>query len=224
MIVFAHRGASTYEIENTLAAVKMAVDMGAKAIEFDIQMTKDRKLVLHHDFNIKNSKLAIRDLNFKDLPAATKGAYRVDSLEAVLAVIPKSILVNIEIKSLQDYSQKFEVELLAILEKYGRFENTIISSFDHNCIKRIYELNKNVSLGLLFSFCPLDIGSYIKNLGITPYCLNFSLKLVNKDLVEKVHSYDSKIFVYTVNRVSTANELLAIGVDGIFSDYPDLLK
>jgi glycerophosphoryl diester phosphodiesterase len=224
MIVFAHRGASAYKVENTLSAVKMALDMGAQAIEFDIQMTKDRKIVLHHDFNLKNCNLAIRDLNFEDIPAATKGSYCVDSLETVLSAIPKDILVNIEIKSLLISSQGFEMELLAILEKYGRLKNTIISSFDHNCIKRIYELNKNISLGLLFHFIPLDIKNYIKKIGITPYCLNFSIKLVDKDLVERVHSCGSKIFVYTVNCISTANELLLIGVDGIFSDYPDLLK
>lgn len=224
MIVFAHRGASAYETENTSSAIKKAVDMGATAIEFDIQMTKDRKLVLHHDFKIRNSKFYIRNLDFKDLSAATKGAYVIERLETILQIIPKKIFVNIEIKSQMRHRQRIEEELLILLEKYNRLENTIISSFDHHCIKRIYKLNQNIKVGLLFHARPINIRSYIKNSGIDPYCLNFSVKSIDKELVDSVHSCESKVFVYTVNDLTTAKKLENLGVDGIFSDHPDILK
>ncbi len=224
MIVFAHRGASAYETENSVASIKKALQLGTSAIEIDVQMTKDRKLVLHHDFKLKNSKTYIRNITFDELIKNSGTGDTLDSLENVISLIPDSVILNIEIKSQARHRQNLELDLLKILEKYHRLENTIISSFDHHCIKKIYKLNKQVKLGLLFYRVPLKIKTYIKNTGITPYCINFSVRKVNKDVVESVHNCGSKIFVYTVNNVVLARKLQNMGVDGIFSDYPDILK
>ena len=224
MIVFAHRGASAYETENSTHSIKKALQLGACAIEIDVQMTKDRKLVLHHDFKLKNSKTYIRNTTYDELIKISETGETLDSLEKIISLIPDNVILNIEIKSQAGHRQNLELNLFKTLENHRSLENTIISSFDHHCIKRISKLNKQVKLGLLFYRVPLKIGTYIKNTGITPYCMNFPVKKVNKNLVESVHKCGSKIFVYTVNDAALAQKLKRMGVDGIFSDYPDILK
>ncbi|MDK4490420.1 glycerophosphodiester phosphodiesterase, partial [Fusobacterium necrophorum] len=111
MKVFAHRGASGYAPENTLAAIKKAIEQGADGIEIDIQFTKDCKIVVFHDWKINrtsNGKGYVYDLNFEELRALEIGSWygdeyrkeKIPTLEEILELIPENMMLNIEIKDI----------------------------------------------------------------------------------------------------------------------------
>ena len=77
-LAFAHRGASAYAPENTLAAFELAAEMGAAGIEFDVQITRDGKLIIHHDRELGRTEEAsgrLSDWDFADLRALDVGSW-----------------------------------------------------------------------------------------------------------------------------------------------------
>ena len=111
MEIIAHRGAFGYAPENTISAFKLAVKMGAKAIEIDVQMTKDREIVVYHDYFLGrtiNGKGLIMNKTLSELKKLDAGLWfsdkykgkKIPTLEEVLKAVPEDVELHIEIKKL----------------------------------------------------------------------------------------------------------------------------
>ena len=109
MKIFAHRGASGYAPENTLSAIKKAIEMKADGIEIDIQLTKDGKIVVIHDWKVDRTTTGrgfVYELDFDYIRSLDAGQWYtkdfigevVPTLEEVLDILPKDMILNIEIK------------------------------------------------------------------------------------------------------------------------------
>ena len=107
MLIIAHRGASAYFKENTIAAFKGALALGAKYFETDVQFSKDGQLVIYHDYILKETKQPI-----KTLTAAQLARYDVPLLSDVLAVLGKEINLNLEIKNDNNIYPAIEEKLI----------------------------------------------------------------------------------------------------------------
>ena len=115
------------------------------------------------------------------------------------------------------------VELLMdVIKKKKIMPYVIIQSFDKRTIQLIHEKYPNVKT----SFLVANKKSYEENitdLGYKPFILSPVLQMVNEELVKKAHADGVKIIPWTANKIEEMNALRALGVDGIISDYPDLL-
>lgn len=234
MEIIAHRGASGYAPENTLAAFIMAVKMGARAIEFDVQMTNDEEIVVIHDYTLDrttNGKGFIFEKSLEDIKKYDAGSWfserykgeKVPLLTEVLDVIPSDIMIHVEIKKAVFEKRCIEDKIINILKTKNRLEGTVISSFDHYCIKHIMKENC-VRTGALIEANIIDPINYLVTRGINSYSFNQAVEFIDMSVVEEAHTKGLKILSYTINDIRTAKMFEQMGVDGIFTNYPDIMS
>ncbi|WP_010648257.1 glycerophosphodiester phosphodiesterase [Oceanobacillus massiliensis] len=229
---FAHRGSLTEAPENTIPAFQKAIDSGARAIELDIQLTKDNELIVCHDhkfsrFN-KEVKGQIKDYTLEEIKKIDIGAsFSTDSkgitlptLNEVLAICPKNLIINIEIKNIPVIYDGIEEILLHCLWDNERFYNVFISSFDHIALKHIQELTTKIPLGMLFHYRLLNTWEYVKNSGLNITSIHPNHVYVDRSFVKSCKEYGFEVYPYTVNSIERYEELVDFGVDGVFSNNP----
>lgn len=216
MIVIAHRGASAYFKENTLKAFKEAFNMSAQYMETDVQRSQDGVLVLYHDYALPDGR------KIKDLPFSQLKKYDVPSIEELFfAARNFSVKINLEIKNDYNLYPGIEKQLFDFLNsaKTVNKEHLLLSSFDFETLKRVRALDITIKIGVLTR--NFDVK---QALSLNAYSLNISEKRINADIIKICKENNLKTFVYTVNDLSRARELEAMGADGIFSDFPDLIS
>lgn len=235
MLLIAHRGASGYAPENTIASFKKAIDMGMKAVEFDVQLTKDRKLVVIHDFSLERTTTGngrIEDLTLEEIREADAGSWysneyageKVPVLEEILEIVRNNELINIEVKRDKKDKRSFAKELLETIRKFKIKEKVIVSSFDHELLQDIYKEDNDIAIGLLFKKLPRDLKGYIDKLGISVKSINPLKDIVNSKSVEGIKELGLEIYSFTVNDREKCIKLGELGVEGVFTNYPDLMK
>lgn len=231
MLKFAHRGASGSAPENTLAAMKKAVDLGAEAIEFDVQLTKDKRIVAIHDYKVDRTtngrgyvmKKSLGDLKKLDVGSWFGDEYigeKIPTLEEVIESLPSNILLNIEIKSFMLDMRDISRFVVEIIKKYEIEERVIVSSFDHKLLKKVRDLDEEIRIGMLFYGKLLDIEKYPPLKYLKPYSLHFSSEYLDKEDLEKLRKLPYKTYSYTINDEKLAKQFGEYGLDGYFTDYP----
>jgi glycerophosphoryl diester phosphodiesterase len=221
-----------------LKAFKLAVEMGARDFEFDVHQTRDGILVVHHDFDLKRTAgrdVGIAGLTYAELKKINVAAHfkrdsafqRVPRLEEVLDVIePPSRWLNFEVKNDGNVYPGIEEKLLAFLRsKPGLFEKTIVSSFDHGTLKRFRELSPELKLAYLGHNLStvLLLPALKKARAVGAVNFHLALRLAFKLNVRKIKKAGFRVCIYTVNTKKDALRMKEIGVDGIFTNFPDIL-
>lgn len=237
MKIIAHRGASGYAPENTLSAFALALKMGSKAFEFDVHFTKDKKLVVHHDYDLKRtagSPAKIAGLEYaelKNINVGNKFGYpveRVPLLDEVLHLLsPRAEWINLEVKNDGNRYPGIEAALLERLRASpGLSEISLLSSFDYGTLKRLRALDKTIKLAYLGQHLKnlLLVSSVINAKRVGAVSFNLALRISFRLNVALLRRAGLKVYVYTVNKKSDALRMQKIGVDGIFSNYPDILQ
>ncbi|GAA0604810.1 glycerophosphodiester phosphodiesterase [Virgibacillus siamensis] len=231
---FAHRGSLTEAPENTIPAFQKALDYGAKAIELDVQLSKDNHLVISHDHHFRrfNSNITgnIKDYMLDEIRQIDVGSgfgekfagTTLPTLEEVLDITPSSILLNIEIKNIPVIYDGIEKILLETLTRHNRIDNLIISSFDHVALKRVQEINPDIPLGMLFYYRILNAWDYAKNSGLHISSIHPNQVYTDQTFVEECKKLGYKVYPYTVSDQERYEELLGFGVDGVFSNSPGI--
>ena len=236
MKIFAHRGASGYAPENTLTAIKKAIEMKADGVEIDIQLTKDGKIVVIHDWKVDRTTTGrgfVYELNFGYIRSLDAGQWYtkdfigevVPTLEEVLDILPNDMMLNIEIKDTARKHSNIEEKMLEILKKYPeKFDNIIVSSFHHDKIKKLQKLEPKLKLALLTDSEFIEIEKYLSTNGLNSYSYHPEINLISKKDIEILHKNGIKVFVWTVNKEEDLDYLVKLGVDGVITNYPDIMK
>lgn len=233
MEIIAHRGASGYTPENTLSAFKLAVEMGAKAIEFDVQMTKDGEIIVHHDYFLGrtvNGKGFIKNKTLAELKELDAGSWfskeyegeKIPTLKEIFDIVPKGVELHIEIKKLNIDRREIEKEVFRLVSEAGRIESSVFSSFDHECLKRLLELH-SVKIGVLVSSNLVEPVKYLADNNLNKYSFNQSAAFINEKIVKDMHDAGLKVFIHSVNEIEIARQMENWGIDAIFSNYPDIM-
>lgn len=232
--VFAHRGAESVAPENTEIAFNTALDYGARAIELDVQLTKDRVPVVVHDFKLKrynkDAKLAVNQYTYDELQSIDVGKYfdekfagaKIPSLENVLQFIPDDILINIEIKNSPEPHIGIEKQVADLALEYYNLDNIIVSSFDHTALLRIAECNPDIKLGFLIHYPLINAGKYVSMTGLNAVSVHPHKKIANAAFIEECHKYGLKVYPYTVKSQKEADRLTSLGADGFFTSLETL--
>lgn len=234
MRIIAHRGASGFAPENTLAAFEKAILMGAKEIELDVQMSKDGELVVIHDYFLNRTTSGtglVMETSYNDLVQYDAGKWfgeiflgqKIPLLSQVLSLCHKEITVHIEIKKAILEKRDIEIKVYELVKELKMVNQVIISSFDHQCLKNL-AFDKELRIGMLLASRMIQPISYMDQNNLLGYSINQSAEFVDEEFVKEAHAKNVQVLVYTVNDKMIANYLKSIGVDGIFTNYPDLLN
>jgi glycerophosphoryl diester phosphodiesterase len=223
--IIAHRGASGYLPENTLAAFRRAKELGAQWIECDAKLTWDNEVVIFHDSRLSRLtqlKGWVRWTKYADLIQLDIGlgehVLRLDELLDFADEI--DLAVNLEIKPDWGRVRKTTKKIMSILAQKPR-KNILISSFNRKSLSIVRSLDKTIPIGLL-----MDKWSHLwKFIAQRLNCVTIhcSKHAINHKRVMAIKKTGRQVLVYTVNAREEAKILFALGVDAIFSDYPDLL-
>ncbi|MFQ5705260.1 MAG: glycerophosphodiester phosphodiesterase [Gemmatimonadales bacterium] len=216
--VIAHRGASGRELENTLAAFRAAVELGADGVELDVHVTSDSRLVVHHD-DVLAGKL-IRHATLDELRAQPLGnGELVPTLDDVLEELGDAVDVFIEVKELP---AEHDGTLLSVLDSGPAYERYRVHSFDHRIVRRLRDARPSLPCGVLSASYPLDPIAQVRDAMATSLWQEQSL--IERDLVELAHNKSIEVCAWTVNDDERMRALVELGVDAICTNYPDVAR
>jgi glycerophosphoryl diester phosphodiesterase len=228
MQVIAHRGASGHRPENTLPAYELAIEMASDMIEIDLHLTRDGEIVITHDADLPGLG-EIGDATSEQVRAIDAGqGERIPTLDEVLDGFAKRIPFNLEIKwgASGDY-QGLEARTLEALAARGLGLEILFSSFRLSVLRRLREQDPSARLALLVS--PEDQSFSLdealdRAVELGCEALNPHWVQANSELVERAHGAGLLVNVYTVNETAGMRRMLELGIDGVFTNFPDLLR
>ncbi|MFT5705450.1 MAG: glycerophosphoryl diester phosphodiesterase [Shewanella sp.] len=222
MIIFAHRGASGYAPENTLAAMKKAIELGVKAIELDIHSVEG-ELYVYHDRrldHISSGKGIIDQVSREYLNTVSVQNEPIPPLREIMSYLSKhDCTVNIELKGMTCLAPFIALYPTLLNELNFKAERLLISSFHHRFLQQFRQSFPRAYIAPLIEGVQLDntyTASFLK-----AYSIHLSLSFINQELVNEAHTKGLKVFVYTVDHIDDIKMLSNMGVDGIFTNYPD---
>lgn len=224
-LVIAHRGDTTTAVENTLPAFESALRMGVDGIELDLQLTKDGRVIVFHDWDLMrlgHRHLKIGETSWQELRAVplVNGA-TLPTLEELLDLAGGRTLLNLELKTLFHFRSDLEKRVLEILKKFPQKESLLISSFNPFALWRIKQMAPEFWRGYLFKNKPW-LHQCLSPL-VSPLSINAPFNHSHPALVAGTHKARRKFFVWTVNDESDMKRAITIGVDGIITDQPHRL-
>lgn len=220
-LIIAHRGYAEGCSENTIASFDKAIQCGADAIEFDIRITKDKSIVVHHDEKIRDK--LIRDLTYQEtISLSSSEGYMIPEFEEALKFIGEGIPIAIEIKECG-----YEEEILNIAQQNQDIDNFMIISFYDKSLRKIKEINPKVITGLLLGKEKPENLIKTRMSEIFPrkrlrqckadFCLPH-LKIARIWRVFGAVKKMEKVIVWTVNNNKEIKKLLRQRVKGIATD------
>ena len=231
MLAIAHRGASGYAPENTFAAFRKAIAMGATFIETDLQLSRDSHFLAIHDATVNrttNGQGAVHDLTLAELRRLDAGSWfgsefageRLPTLEEILEFAKKhDVVFYLELKPYGSWGG--EHALISALRESGGIARTVVISFDPAILASIRQLEPTLMTALLYEGQvndPLE-----KSIEIGARQIAARGDLVTPRLLKGARSRDLQVVCWTVNHPAHMRLLAEAGVDGIMSDYPDRL-
>ncbi|MEM2958901.1 MAG: glycerophosphodiester phosphodiesterase family protein [Candidatus Jordarchaeaceae archaeon] len=219
-LIIAHRGASFYEPENTLRAVRRALEFGVDGVEVDVRSTIEGNIVVIHDETVDrttNGSGRVRDMSLVELRSLDAGkGEKIPILEEVLELVGNKAMLIIELKT-----GGIEERVLSIVEKYDALNRVMFSSFIHGSVKRVKELNSEAKTGVIIRSSPVNPSMLALDARAENICAYY--KYVSWEMVQNVHSHGLNIFAWTVDDANTAENLIMLGVDGIVTNKPDII-
>ena len=220
-LVIAHRGDSSRALENSLAAVRLALSIPVDMIEIDIRKSRDNGLYLMHDKD--TGRTADRKMNIEQSRSDEIAQVRLNNGEAVptltdiLSLVSGKAGLNMEIKS-----DDAGALCAGLILQTGYRGLVLISSFKEKEVFEARRVNPGLLTSQIFdSFSPAEVNEY-KAKGYRVISLRG--KTVHQELVEACHEKEIKVFVWTLDREKEIKKFIAMGVDGIYSNRPALLK
>lgn len=262
----AHRGGRGLMPENTIPAMKNAIDIGVTTLEMDTHISSDGKVFLSHDDYINplftldpngqeipkgdNKKYALFSMTYAEIKkydAGSKGNTGFPEQKKVKTYLPllsdvidtvqnyiktngkKQVFYNIETKTkpagddkLHPAPEKFVDLLVDVLEKKKITTYAVIQSFDVRTLQVLNRKYPHIKTSLLLDN-DKSVDENIAILGFKPFIISPIARMVTQDFVNKAHEQNLKVIPWTVNTTNEIAKLKALGVDGIISDYPNLL-
>ncbi|MEU6815038.1 glycerophosphodiester phosphodiesterase family protein [Streptomyces sp. NPDC046860] len=248
--VIAHRGASAYAPENTLAAIDKAAELGFSWVENDVQRTKDGRLVIIHDDNLARTTNVedvfpdrapwkVKDFTAAEIAKLDAGSWfspsyagaRVPTLETYMRRVERNHeKLLLEIKNPELYPG-IEAQILKTLSNQGWLNGAhrsrlIVQSFSTDSLRAVHDLKPALTTGYLGSPKTEELSGYA---GFTDM-INPSYTTASESYVSAVHALKGphgkpmRVFTWTVNDAATARQVKGYGVDGIITNKPDVVR
>ena len=234
--VIGHRGAKAYAPENTLESIETAASLGVAWVELDVKLTRDNVPIIFHDETLErttNGSGAVAQTDYEDIRQLEAGSWFADSFagikiptleEAVDVLLRHKLGLNLEIKPCPGREKETaEIALDHLSQYWDDLDNLLISSFQHVSLEASRDLAPDFARGLLIGGQEMpenwmDVAQYLDVATI-----NLGSELVTRAVADDVMDLEKPLLVYTVNDPMQARSLQKLGVDGFFSDNPDVI-
>jgi glycerophosphoryl diester phosphodiesterase len=217
--VYGHRGAPAEFPENTLAGFRRALELGIEGIELDVHLSADGVPVVIHDETVDrttNGRGAVADLTVQELRAldAGNGEY-VPTLAEVLDLIGDKAFVDIEVKA----NVAGEAALNEVASRSMRWA---ISSFEWDVLRFVRKVNAEAELWVLTVGASDGAIEVFESVGAS--ALAISSRGIDKEIAGYLRDKNIPFWVWTVNDVDRARQLVEWGAIGICTDNPELIQ
>lgn len=228
MLNIAHRGASGRFPENTLKAFAAAMDAGAQMCELDVHLTIDGTVVVIHDETVERTtdgRGVVRSMTLEELKRLDAGirfggefaGERIPTLEEAMTLAEGRCGLNIEIKS-----AGVERKVCELIVGRRALATAMISSFDWDALAVVRHFQPRVRVGLLASQWPARlVGAAFE---LKAESINPRSDIVTEDLCIAAHERNLSVYTWTVDEPAEMRRLIAFGVDGIMTNYPERLR
>jgi glycerophosphoryl diester phosphodiesterase len=226
----AHRGASGRAPENTLAAFRLAMEMGAEMCELDVQQTADDRLVVMHDDTLNRTttgKGNLWEMTLAELQQHDAGAWfdrrfageRLPTLEQVMALARGKMKLNIEVK-MHGHERNLAALVVDTVQREKFIDDCLVTSFDWKAVNEIKNLAPELKAGYIFGWKEFSAEVFDAPVEV----LSAHYGLADAGFLERAHAAEKKVHVWTVNYKWMMRRLIKRGVDGIITNYPERLK
>lgn len=231
--IIAHRGASYLAPENTIASAKLAWELGADAVEVDVHLSRDNRVMVIHDENTKRTCNGKKTLNIEDTPSIIlrdldagiwKGeefkGEKIPFLEEILETVPENKTLVVELKS----NEKILPALSRVLEDYEKRNQIVFISFGWKTIlktRKAFPNNKCYWLSSLKPGLKKRMEDAAKK-GLDG--VNLKHSLIDEEIMTLAKQLDLEVLTWTVDNPAEAKRLTDMGVSGITTNRPKWLK
>lgn len=236
-LVIAHRGGAKLAPENTLAAIRQAIDLGVDMIEIDVILSKDGEVIVIHDDKIDRTtdgEGVVKEMTLEEIKQYDAGSWfdarfageKIPTLDEVFKAIDGQTVLLIEIKDGDEEYPGLERKVVDAIHKYEAKDWVVVQSFNENAVLRVHEMDPKLTTYYLlgrnfvefYEQLPATKPSSLPYNGIAVHYSG-----IDAAKVEKIHEIGYKLLVWTVNEENDMDQMWDIGVDGIITDLPDVL-
>ncbi|HEY4331636.1 MAG TPA: glycerophosphodiester phosphodiesterase [Ilumatobacteraceae bacterium] len=225
-IPFAHRGGASDAPENTMPAFEYAIGLGYRYIETDVQLTTDGVLVAFHDFNLLRTcgvDRKVSEMTWAEVSEArVRGEAPIPKLEEILGSWPE-VRVNIDCKS-----EPAIAGLVSVLRRTNSLDRVNVGAFRDS---RVRTLRSILGDRLCTALGPAEVaqlryGRMTRTSGLTAQVpvSQGPLKVVTSNFIRRAHAIGVRVHVWTIDDADEIGRLLDMGVDGIMTDRPTVLR
>jgi glycerophosphoryl diester phosphodiesterase len=229
--IIAHRGASAGAPENTLAAIALAADLGARSVELDVMLSADGVPIIIHDTDLARTTDGTGPVAAQPCEALARldaGSWfgddfageRIPTLaEAVSLIVARNLALNLEIKPSPGEDRATASRAIERLEAaWPATAKLVLSSASIEALTAARDAAPGWPRGLIADIPPPDWRDVLADLGCAS--LHCAAPTATPSLIEAVHAAGCRLLAYTVNRPAAAAALFNYGADGIFTDDP----
>lgn len=232
--LIAHRGWSGIAPENTLAAIKLALEeCKIDTIEIDVHLSKDGIPVVIHDYKLErttNGFGKVKDYTYEELKKLSAGSWfspnhteeKIPSLEEVFQLVGTKKPLLVELKQAASYYEGLEEKVIELITKYGLEETVTLISFDHYSLLKSKDINSKIKRALVFAGSPVLLKEQIQY--VEAAAISIHSPYLDKQLVDFLQQNNTKIIVWTVNHQQEMKRLEQVGENiAITTDHPEWL-
>lgn len=230
--IWAHRGASGYAPENTLEAFELAVKQNADGVELDVQLTRDNQLIVIHDETLERvsgQRGFVRAYTLEELkrlnvnkPIPGYKEVKIPTLEEVYDLLKWTDLeINVEIKSSIFWYPQIEEKVLELTKRKDMLDQVIFSSFNHNSVKMIKEMEPTANTGILYADVLCELATYAKMSKADAFHPLY-VQCYMDSVWQEYRKMNIPIHVWTVNEEKDMKFFIEQNVDAIITNYPDV--
>jgi glycerophosphoryl diester phosphodiesterase len=220
LLCIGHRGACGHEPENTLRSVRRALELGAHGIEIDVHFV-DGEIIVIHDAKLERTtngkgSVARKSLAYLRSLDAGKGE-RIPTLREVFETVDRRAFINIELKGRRTAEPVARLIAEFVATRGWRCEDFLVSSFNRRELRDIDD--PRIPIGLLLTR-PSRLYA-LSARRVRAGAVNPAARFVTARFVEDAHRRGLRVFAYTANEPAEIARLRRLGVDGVFTDFPE---
>lgn len=227
--VIGHRGACGHAPENTLLSVQKALDFKVDGFEFDIRLSKDGQPMVIHDDTLERTtngtglvaNYTMAELQQLDAGQGKATGQTIPTLKNVIDLVNRRCRLFIELKDEHATVPVVEQITQSVLEDGWEYDQFYLCSFDHLQLLSVRTMNTRIRTCALFAGIPVQLAAIATDAGA--WSINPCIHHITPRLVEDAHRRNLKVLTWTCNLPAHIEKARKLGVDGIFSDFPDRL-
>jgi glycerophosphoryl diester phosphodiesterase len=222
LFCFGHRGAGGHEPENTVRSVRRALELGAAGVEVDVHFVDGQLMVIHDDTldRTTNGHGRVAKKTFTQLRALNAGlGERIPTLAEIFDAVDRRAVINVELKGPHTAAPVAALIAEYVDRRGWSHDDFLVSSFDHARIREVKKLRPEIRTGALIERVPRGLAQFAEALGA--WSLHAGKRCVTPALVADARRRGLKVFVYTINEPKEIARMKVLGVDGVFSDFPE---